>query len=367
MVRTASLWVSGLVWCSMSVAGPVGNQQNPSLTPDKSVTKDSLIAGTSATPSTDPYGFKPLLADNSLAFRPAAAPAASNASTAHSLTYTPEAHSLAAGFEREFLKSDKEKLTNMKSWGAPYFARIERILADHNLPKELEYLAVIESELKHSATSRVGAKGLWQFMPETARLYGLTVNGHRDDRTDLELSTRAASRYLQDLYDELHDWLLVIAAYDGGTARIHSAIRKAGSRDFFDLQYYLALESRNHVKRFIATNFYMGIVPAGPDLLPGGTKELETALSEQDLASTEVQTISGHYTAAVIAQHLGIPLPELIHLNPHFDNQVTGAATDDCYNLRLPRDKMALFNEDKNVILKESVQELLNEDEEEKK
>jgi membrane-bound lytic murein transglycosylase D len=346
----------------MSVAGPVGTQQNPSLTAPVKGAKDTLVAGNSVTPPSDPYGFKPLLADNSAALNRAAA---ASATAAHSLTYNAQAHSLVADYQREFIRSDKEKLTNMKTWGAPYFTRIEKILADHNLPKELEYLAVIESELKHSATSRVGAKGLWQFMPETARLYGLTVNKHQDDRTDLDKSTRAASRYLQDLYDELHDWLLVIAAYDGGTARIHSAIRKAGSKDFFDLQYYLPLECRNHVKRFIATNFYMEVVPAGPDLLPGGQKELETALTEQDLESTEVQTISGHYTAAVIARHLSLPLPEFIRLNPNFDAQLAGA--EECYNLRLPKDKMTLFNEDKKVILSESVRALLNEEEEEGK
>ena len=354
-----------MIWCTMSVAGPVGNQQNPSPTPVNGV-KDTLGAGNSATPPSEPYGFKPLLADNAPVYRPATAVSASaTAASAHSLSYTAQAHALVAGYQREFIRSDKEKLTNMKTWGAPYFTRIEQILADHNLPKELEYLAVIESELKHSATSRVGAKGLWQFMPETARLYGLTVNKHRDDRTDLDKSTRAASRYLQDLYDELHDWMLVIAAYDGGTARIHTAIRKAGSRDFFDLQYYLPMECRNHVKRFIATNFFMEVVPAGPDLLPGGQQELETALSEQDLESTEVETISGHYTSAVIARHLAIPLPEFIRLNPNFDGQLAG--TEECYNLRLPKDKMAMFNEDKTAILNESVRALLNEDEEEKK
>jgi membrane-bound lytic murein transglycosylase D len=346
----------------MSVAGPVGNQQTPSLSTVKGV-KDTPVAGNSATPPSDPYGFKPLLADNVVSTSTAATAATTMA--AHSLTYTAQAHALVAGYQREFIRSDKEKLTNMKSWGAPYFARIEKILADHNMPKQLEYLAVIESELKHSATSRVGAKGYWQFMPGTARLYGLTVNSRRDDRTDLDKSTRAAARYLQDMYDELHDWLLVIAAYDGGTVRIHSAIRKAGSRDFFDIQYYLPAECRNHVKRFIATNFFMEEVPAAPNLLPGGTQELSSALTEEDLENTEVQTITGHFTANVIARHLSIPLPEFVRLNPNFDAQLAGA--EECYNLRLPKDKMTLFNEEKKAILNESVRALLNEEEEEQK
>jgi membrane-bound lytic murein transglycosylase D len=347
----------------MSVAGPMGSQQNPTLNAAKGV-KDTLIAANDVhSTNPDPYGFKPLLADNAPARIEASVRVAAPGSTAHSLTYTAEAHSQAASLVKEYLKSDKEKLTNMKSWGTPYFTRIDKILSDRDLPQELKYLAVIESELKHSATSRVGAKGLWQFMPGTARLYGLTVNKRVDERTDLDKSTRAAARYLQDLYDELHDWLLVIAAYDGGTARIHSAIRKAGSRDFFDLQYYLPAECRNHVKRFIATNFFMEEVPPGPDLLPGGQKELVEALTQEDMQGTVVETISGHFTAEAIAKHLSMTMPDFVRLNPNFDVQVSGTA--ECYSLRLPKDKMDLFLEDKDAILNESVRDLLKEEEEE--
>jgi membrane-bound lytic murein transglycosylase D len=359
MVPIASLLMSGLVCASMSWASPVANPQNQTTVPTRSV-KDSLIAGNTLAPiNPNPYGFTSLLPEKESS--PTDIPLTA-ASSAHSLTFNAEAHSAANGLVKEYLKSDKEKLTSMKSWGIPYFNRIDKILTDHNVPVQLRYLAVIESELKHSATSKVGAKGFWQFMPNTARLYGLTVNQHMDERTDLDKSTRAAARYLQDLYDELHDWLLVIAAYDGGTAVIHSAIRKAGSRDFFDLQYYLPLECRNHVKRFIATNFFMEVVPAGPDLLPGGPKELTDILTAEDLANTAVQAISGHFTASGIAEHLSMTLPDFVRLNPNFDNQVSGSA--ECYNLRVPKDKMELFNSDKDAILSESVRGLLNEEEE---
>lgn len=365
MVRIASLLVSGMVWSLVSWGTPVGTQQNPSLQPGKGVKDTSVTGKTTTAANPDPYGFKPLLASNTAVVR-AEAVEENRESNSRTLVYTAVAHSLAPGLEKEFLKTDKEKLTHMKSWGVPYFNRIDKILSDHSLPLELKYLAVIESELKTSATSHVGAKGLWQFMPETARLYGLTVNRHKDERMDVEKSTRAAARYLQDLYDELHDWLLVIAAYDGGTNRIHSAIRKAGSRDFWDIQYYLPMECRNHVKRFIATNFYMeDVPPGGPDLLPGGGQELETALTDADLAGTEVKTISGHYTAVAIAKHLSMPLTDFIRLNPNFDGQVSGTA--ECYNLRLPKDKMTLFNADQANILSESVKGLLNEEEEETK
>jgi membrane-bound lytic murein transglycosylase D len=357
------LLVSGMVWSLIGLASPVNAQQNPTPQSGKEI-KDSLMPGgkTLSAANPDPYGFKPLLASNSSLVR-ANAVTNEDVRSSRTLVYTEEAHTLAPGLENEYLKTDKEKLTHMKTWGVPYFDRIDKIMADHALPTELKYLAVIESELKNSATSRVGAKGFWQFMPETARLYGLTVNRHKDERTDLDKSTRAAARYLQDLYDELHDWLLVIAAYDGGTARIHYAIRKAGSKDFWDLQYYLPAECRNHVKRFIATNFFMADVPPGEHLLPGGEKELEADLTEADLANTTVKAISGHYTATAMAKHLGMPLAEFIRLNPNFDGQVAGAA--ECYNLRLPKDKMYLFTADQAIILNESVRGLLNDDDDE--
>ena len=287
------------------------------------------------------------------------------AASAHSIIYTSQSQSQAASLEREYLRSDEDKLTRMKTWGVPYFNRIEKVLDADHMPKELEFLAVIESELKSSATSRVGAKGMWQFMPETARLYGLRVNGEVDDRTDVEKSTRAAARYLQDLYDELHDWLLVIAAYDGGTAAIHYAIRKAGSRNFWDLQYYLPAESRIHVKRFLATNFFMDPSDAQMPMPKPDAIQDATSVSQAPpvrISEMAVKPISGHYLAAAIAKHLGMTLAEFMSLNPEFDQTISGPSGS--YELRLPKDKMQVFEAAQPVILAESVRALLNEDDE---
>src|SRR4029079_14064440 len=125
------------------------------------------------------------------------------------------------------------------------------------LPKELKYLAVIESDLKSNALSHAGARGPWQFMSYTAKDYGLQVNKFIDDRTDYYKSTNAAAKYLLSLYKDLKDWLLVIAAYNGGPGRVYSAIKKSGSRNFWNMQYFLPEESRNHVKKFIATHYIM--------------------------------------------------------------------------------------------------------------
>jgi len=123
----------------------------------------------------------------------------------------------------------------MKDWGRGYFDMMDGILAKHGLPKELKYLAVIESQLKSHAISWAGAVGPWQLMPSTARKLGLKVGSKVDERRDIYKSTQAACRYLTNLYSIYGDWLLVIAAYNGGPGKVNAAIKRSGSTDFWTL------------------------------------------------------------------------------------------------------------------------------------
>jgi membrane-bound lytic murein transglycosylase D len=165
-------------------------------------------------------------------------------------------HPKAKLFIPGYLKSNTEALVKIKQRSAPYFKIIESIFTKNCLPPELKYLAVIESELKVSAVSPVGAVGPWQLMPGTARGLGLKVNGKYDERKNYYKSTVAVARYLKDLYAEFDDWLLVIAAYNGGPGTVYKAIKKSGSRNFWQLQYALPAETRGHVKRFIGAHYY---------------------------------------------------------------------------------------------------------------
>lgn len=138
---------------------------------------------------------------------------------------------------------------------ARYRAMIEKVLDDYRLPRGLAYLPVIESAYLPTLTSRAGAHGMWQFMPDTAREYGLRVDWWMDERADPEKSTRAAAAYLRDLYSKFNDWSLSLAAYNCGPGRVSRALADTGSSTFWELveQSALPKETRGYVPTFFAT------------------------------------------------------------------------------------------------------------------
>jgi membrane-bound lytic murein transglycosylase D len=304
----------------------------------------------------------------------------SNYSYNSTLPYNTQINPNAEIFIQDYMKAHGSYLKNMKGWGQPYFNLIESVLLQYGLPRELKYIAVIESNLSTGATSVVGAGGPWQFMPYTARDYGLVVNGYQDDRRDYYKSTHAAARYLLTLYRQMHDWLLVMAAYNGGPARVYSAMKKSGSKNFWDLQYYLPAESRTYVKRFIATHYIMegsgGVTTlGGGSMIAGNLSSIDnnrtnyasrdkinpydtkSALSNDELVDVEVLSISGKYNSLVIAKNIAMDIALFNHYNPNFDGTMSSIGS---FDLRLPPEKMQLFVANKYSILNESVQVLLS-------
>ena len=264
----------------------------------------------------------------------------------------------AVSFVEDYIEKNREDITEIRNWGKPYLDVMENILVQHGLPKELKYLAVIESNLKSTARSGVGAVGPWQFMPETARRMGLKVSARYDERKDMTKSTHAASKYLSSLFDIYGDWLLVIAAYNGGAGRVNAAIKKSGSKDFWTLQRYLPTESKNHVKKFIATHYLLEGQGSIATVTKDEAKNMATAsmLSAEELANTKTQFISGRYNSLVIAKQLEMDISAFNKMNPDFDRLV---ASGNNYDLRLPVDKMDVFISKKPSILNESIQLLL--------
>jgi membrane-bound lytic murein transglycosylase D len=271
----------------------------------------------------------------------------------------------ALNFIQDYVKENWEELQRVRTTGGPSFHLIEGILAQYDLPRELKYLAVIESNLKSSAVSRVGAVGPWQLMPQTARDLGLKVNKTVDERRNYVKSTRAAALYLKDLYNQLGDWLLVIAAYNAGTAHVSHAIHKSGTRNFWDLQYFLPAESRNHVKRFIGTQYVFegqGSVTtltraeAIEQLSGSAMYVFHRQLSAAEMSGSRTAAISGKYLSAVIAQYTLMDSAEFSRYNPDFDKVM--ASSNNSYDLKLPAEKMNLFEANKYQILTESMQQL---------
>lgn len=159
-------------------------------------------------------------------------------------------------FVRIYIRQNRKNLYDIKQRSSSPFILIDSVFKHYGLPVQLKYLAVLESELKTKAISKVGAAGPWQLMPATARILGLKINSSYDERKNYYKSTRAAARYLKDLREEFGDWLLVFAAYNAGEGPVYSAIQQSGSKNFWTLQRYLPEETREYIKKFIATYYY---------------------------------------------------------------------------------------------------------------
>lgn len=162
----------------------------------------------------------------------------------------------AEDFVSSYLKTNERELQKIKDRSEPCFTVMDKIFTEKNLPLELKYLAVIESQLKTKIVSRAGAMGTWQLMPVTAKHFKLKVGGQYDERSNVYKSTMAAAKYLEYLHKIFGDWLLVVASYNSGPGKVLAAIKKSGSRDFWKLQQYLPKETRAHVKKFISTHYF---------------------------------------------------------------------------------------------------------------
>jgi len=222
---------------------------------------------------------------------------------------------------------------------AQYRKLIDRALEEYKLPKALAYLPVIESAYLPTLTSRAGAHGIWQFMPDTAREYGLRVDWWIDERADPDRSTRAAAAYLSDLYREFHDWPLALAAYNAGPRRIHRALEETGTSTFWDLLEHSAIprETRGYVPTFFAA------ITIASDPASYGFQLRDP--SDPDVKRVEVE---GPLSLRFVAAMTGIDEAILRDLNPALRHGIVppGRAT-----IRVPSSTadVALKNNDPNV------------------
>ncbi len=273
-------------------------------------------------------------------------------------------------YTRKYMSRNNRTLSVVQGRSLKQFSLMENVLEKHEIPKQLKYLAVIESALNNNAKSGVGALGPWQLMETTARMMGLTVNTKRDDRTDWFKSTDAAAKYLSYLYEQLDDWLLVVAAYNSGPTPVLRAIKNTGSHNFWEIKKYLPKETQGHVMAFIATASIfenMSDYIASGDI-PGDFKfskeaavaiesakpASKVAFTDDELKSMAIVRINDPVSMELLAQDLKIERKLLEKWNPDYDEYIFKTNKPEYYSLRIPKEKLDNFIERKDFITRKS-------------
>lgn len=231
-------------------------------------------------------------------------------------------------FIERYANRHRRLISNMLGLSTYYMPMIENALDKYNMPQELKYLPIIESAFNPKAVSRVGAKGLWQFMFKTAKSYGLKANSYIDERFDPLKSTHAAIRYLRDLYNFFQSWDLAIAAYNCGPGNVKKAIiRSGGKTNFWQIYRYLPRETRGYIPAFIAANYIMnyyeehGITPMQPTLP----------------IATDTIHVSKNLHFSQVAELCDIEMEALRAMNPQYIRDIIPGKSETCV-LRLPNE-----------------------------
>lgn len=242
------------------------------------------------------------------------------------------------------------KMAQMLGLAQYYFPIFEETFNRYGLPEELKYMAVIESALNPVAVSRAGAKGMWQFMYTTGKSYGLTINSYVDERLDPVKSADAAARYLRDSYGVFGDWNLAISSYNCGAGNVSKAIRRSGSRNFWDIYDFLPRETRGYVPAFVgamyAFRYYKehGLDPA-------------TIAMPEHVDTFHVNNML-HFQQ--INEIVGVPVQTLRDLNPQYIHDIIPKSEKQPYILRLPFRYTASFIEHEDTVYKHRAKELFN-------
>ncbi|MGE3802624.1 MAG: LysM peptidoglycan-binding domain-containing protein [Candidatus Kapaibacterium sp.] len=227
----------------------------------------------------------------------------------------------------EFFTTGKGR-SYMAKWLARsgrFFPLYDKILAEEGAPPELKYLSMIESGLNPTVTSKAKAVGLWQFISATGKEYGMNQDWYRDERRDPEKATRAAARYLLDLYEDMGDWHLALASYNCGPGRMRRAIRKSDTAHYWIARNNLPRETQRYVPLYIAA----AKIARDPELY-GFT---DIVYEQPDAFDT--LTLQGGYTFDVLAQAAGCSVSDLRNLNPELlRDQIPPSESD--YVLRVP-------------------------------
>ena len=223
-----------------------------------------------------------------------------------------------------------------------YMPIFEEIFNRYDMPEELKAMTIIESAMNPLAVSRVGAKGMWQFMYSTAKHYGLHIDSFVDERLDPVKSAEAAAQYLQDAYEIFGDWNLAIASYNCGAGNVNKAIRRSGGkRDFWSIWPFLPRETRGYVPAFVGALYTM-------------TYYKEHGIKPQDVGmpvAVDTFCINKQLHLKQISELTGAPLDELKNLNPQYRHEIIPGNERE-YILRLPYNYTNSFIEFEETLYK---------------
>lgn len=224
-----------------------------------------------------------------------------------------------------------------------FFPIFEEALAERGMPDELKYLSIVESGLRPNAMSRVGAAGLWQFMPATGRSYGLAQSWYIDERMDPYEATQAACRYLKALYNMFGDWELALAAYNTGPGNVRKAIRRSGyKKTFWEIYNYLPRETRSYVPQFVAMIYTLNYLD-----------EHNFIMEEIDMnyqVDHDTVHVDGYMHLETFANLVNLCVDDLILLNPHVIRGATPDGTSK-FPLRVPEDLAEDIRTNRTMIL----------------
>jgi peptidoglycan lytic transglycosylase D len=226
-----------------------------------------------------------------------------------------------------------------------YVPLMTKILREQGLPRDLIYIALIESGFSTSAYSRAAAVGPWQFIGSTGRRYGMRIDDWLDERRDPYRSTVAAASYFRDLYNEFGDWYLAMAGYNAGEGRVRNAIESTGSRNFWEMTNdgrAFRAETRDYVPKFIAA----AILAKAPERFGFKGIDYQPPL-EFENATVETQT-----DLAVVAKCAGVDQQAIVDLNPYLVRGATPPSEYD-YVIRLPKGTAVAFAKQYALLPKE--------------
>ena len=223
-----------------------------------------------------------------------------------------------------------------------FIPAIKNILSEYGIPPEFLYLVMAESNFSNRAYSRKRASGLWQFMPQTAKHYGLKINAYVDERRDLVKATRAAAKYLSSLHSRFGRWYLAAIAYNCGGGRLSKAIEKAGTKDLDVLlnprKKYIPRESRLYIRKIVA----LALIGYDEQFLL--KREYDHLLNRASAYSVATVKLAGGASLKRLSRLIGLPLSELKKLNRHLKYDFVPPYTKG-YDVYIPYIKLSEFKQ----------------------